>query len=516
MLWLAVAGIVVLIFWGIARQFVSSNLRHEAAADVESSLCEVVAESAVAEAEARIGYRVNALDDPLAEQLRGQVLAAESGEIDLTSSVVLTQTQAMMQDPIYRGYSIDRFEARVAFQKQIDNVPTEKRALFTFSVSVSSPGLVRRSARKLEIGRWAKIALVTPPRPFGLFGLFVVDATGLTDASAVNAARDRALDVLKQVRAALKAAAPAGSAAQPAVDELLAGTFDPEGTLPAPAPLTSPDGAAFYGLAESREPQRLRDLDLAVKMRELVEKAERAAAGLQAAAGDPAQLPVVGRAALTAAVAPLLELWNFQRNYMVLTAAAGKPAADLASLTYKLTEEYYQRRAHYVVKEGAGKGDVSAQLKELLDGPAQGVVLVENQKPVTVTGAVPGRVVLVVGPGGANLRSVNASDQATGMVTVVSATGPLRVSGKCSVNLLLVDSAAGRNSTQLALDRDAQIHGSLIATAMPAGGFREGELERDDRAFSGFTDPTGKEVGLSDRFYVGLSPRIFFRRMSKL
>ncbi|MBI4862960.1 MAG: hypothetical protein HY815_22260, partial [Candidatus Riflebacteria bacterium] len=108
---------------------------------------------------------------------------------------------------------------------------------------------------------------------------------------------------------------------------------------------------------------------------------------------------------------------------------------------------------------------------------------------------------------------VNASDQSTGMVTVVCSSGPLRITGKNTVSLVLVDPPAGSASCQLTMDPDARLHGSLIATAIPLGAWQQGELERDDRTFSGFTEPAGKELGLGDRFFVGLAPRTYFRRL---
>ena len=511
LLWLAIAGVVVLIFWGVARSYVTSNLRHEAEADVETSLVELLAESAVAEAEARVGWLVNALDGAVAEMLRRPVLAGEGGALDLTSFVTLPQTLALLETPTYRGYTLHEFSARVVFQRQIDSVPTERRALFEFTATCSSPGLVRRVSRRLELARWAKITMTTAPRPFGNFGVFFLNATGLTDADAVNRHRDRALALCREVRQKLTAAA----AGAPELTALLAESFDPDGTAPAPPPFKLPDGAALYGLSESRAPQKLHGLDLARQMGDLVDRAERAAAAFAAlpAGTDPATLGASGRAALTAAIAPLGELWSFERNYAVLTPASGPEWTDLTQVTYKLREDYFQRRAHYRVEEGPGLASADAQLKALLDNRVNGVIDVQNQSPVTITGTVHGRVIVVLGPGGANVRSVNASEASTGQVTLVCASGPLRLSGTSAVSVILADPPDGRGAGLLALDADAHVRGSLIATNVPTGNWGDGDLERDDRVFSGFTDPEGKEQGLPDRFYVGMSPRTLYRRL---
>ena len=514
---MAIAGVVVLIFWGFARSFVTSNLRHEAEADVESSLVEQVAESAVAEAEAQVGWQVNALETQLAQILRKPVLAGDNGDFDLTPYVQLTQTEALLQTPAFKGYTISSFNARVVFQRQLDCVPNEKRALFAFSATVTSPGLVRKVSRKLELGRWGKITLTTVPRPFGTFGLFLLNSTGLTDAATVNRCRDRAIALCRELREKIKTASAGGPSAQAATD-LLATAFDPDGTSPAPDPFVLPDGAVFYGLAESRAPQKLKSLDLGARMSELIEKAERASAELTARSGsasaDPSGFSETSRNALGAAIAPLTELWTYQRNYTMMQPGSGPEWNDLNGVLFKLREDYFRRRAHYRLEESPGHTDLSAELKDLLDHQASGVIDVANQTtPITVSGSVPGRVVLIVGPGGARLRSVNASEASTGQVTVVCGTGPLSISGQNGVSLVLVDPPDGRGSCQLTFEGDARVRGSLIATTVPPGNWTGGELERDDRVYSGFTEPSGVELGLNDRLFVGLSPRTYFRRV---
>lgn len=513
---MSIVGLVLLIFWGIARSFVTSSLRHESAAEVEGMLAEALAESAAAEAEARIGWEVNALELPLAELFRRQVLARESGEVDLTGMLDLPRTKALLATPAYKGYSLDDATARVVYQKQIDSVPTEKNALVVFTATVSSPGLVRRASRRFELGRRAKTTLTTVPRPFGMYGLFLMEGSALTDASAVNRCRERALEITRNVRQGLGNFVSAGGPAAEPLRKLLEESFDPDGPAPAPGPLALPDGAAVYGLAESREPQTLGQLDLAAEMREQLAKAERAQselAGVAASGADAAALEASARAALSAAIAPLRELWSFQRNYAALAPDAGQAYADLAANAYKLRDDYFRRRAHYLLVDGPGR-DLDGELKELLARPVQGVIALANAtRPVRITGDCEGRVIVVAGPGGAHLASVNASETCTGTMTVVCSAGTLRVSGENTASVMLVDTPDGAGSCQLVMDAGARLSGSLIATRWPAGSFRTGEIERDDRTFSGFTDPAGVENGLADRFFVGLSPRVAFRRM---
>jgi hypothetical protein len=63
------------------------------------------------------------------------------------------------------------------------------------------------------------------------------------------------------------------------------------------------------------------------------------------------------------------------------------------------------------------------------------------------------------------------------------------------------------------IDPGALLRGVFIATALPSGRSLAGVLSRDDRHFSGFTDSGGKDRGLDDRSFVGLSPKIHYRRV---
>ncbi|MBI4864656.1 MAG: hypothetical protein HY815_31030 [Candidatus Riflebacteria bacterium] len=524
-LWLAVGCVVVLLLWGFSRSFVTSSTRAEAQASVEARLAEALAESAVAEMEAQIGHQVNNLAGELSGLLRRQAAARETGELDLMPFIRLKELDTLLATRAYHGYSVGALSARVVFQRPTDTVPYEKNGLSLFTAKAASPGLVRRATRRLELARWVKTTLTAAPRPFGDSGLFLVNATGLTDVEAVNRDRLKAADLCRQVRSVLAALiAGAGGPFRQSCQELLDQSFDPAVAQAMPEPLKLPDGSAVYGLQQPGVTQNLKNLDLAARFRELTDKAERAQQRFAALAGSVGGAPsgdqpavlAAARLASAAAVAPLFELWAFHHTYAVLAPDNAQGWRDLSPRLYKLTDGYFRRRAHYRLTEDITRRDLSDALKKLLDRPIHGVVDVQNTSaPVSLSGPVRGRVIVLVGPGGATVRDLNPAPDSPGMVTLVVPSGPIRVAGRNGVSIVIVDPGSGSAPAQLTIAGDAHIHGALVATSIPPGSRLDGELERDDRQFSGFTSDDGEDHGLHDRYFVGLSPRIHYRRVVK-
>jgi len=522
LLWIAISLLLIFLGWGLSRAFVTSSTRTEAHAVVEARLCQVLAESGVAEMEAQLGYQVNDLRSPTANQLRQQVLAGEPGRIDLASAVQLKETQKLIERSPFVGFKV-KGRCWVEFQRQIDNVPYEKKGLAVFSVTVISPGMIRTISRQVELARWIKTTLLTMPRPFGNYGLFVADATGLTDVATTNRLRDEAAAIARKVLASITALVDrVPSNVRQGYQNLRQETFDPEAPKAMPDPVSLPDGSALYGLIQTEGTQRLSHLDLAWRLGVLVEKAatlERKLASVvsQASSTDFAiqeELLKIAREAAEAVVDPLFELWAFHQGYKVLPPTSGKPYQEVKEKLYKLQYDYFQLRAHWAIRESPGKTDLTSDFLELASRVAQGVVLVENKsRPLVLSGRIRGRLVIVVGQGGVTIRDLNPPPNAEDLLTVVACSGPVSVSGQNSVGLVLGVPPSSLSAPTLSMASDARIVGALLMASLPTGGRLDGEVQRSDLQMSGFAGFDGTDQGFYDRYFVGLSPQVYYRRV---
>ena len=521
-LWIAIASIVVLLVWGFGREFVTSSTRASAQASVEARLAESLAESVVAEAEAQIGFQVNALDGPLAEILRRPVLGGEAGDVDLSPFFDSKQVEAILTTPVWRGYRVDSVRARVAFQRQIDSNPLEKRGLVVFQATVSSPGRVRQATRRVELGRWLKTTLTVPPRPFGSYGLFLGDATGLTDADTVNLQRDRAADLCRQVRVRLQGLGSLGNAEfRDSCEKILGDSFDPDRPGAMPRAFSLPDGAALYGLLQEGVTQDLANLDLGRRLEDLYLEGERASAKFSRLC-DTADIGIPGnrsellsQASVTLArvVAPLLELWAFYNVYAILTPADVSAWAVLTRDLDKLTKDYFVRRAHYILQESPQVTDLSDRVRAILDRKVHGVIHIENvTAPVSLSGSVAANVILVIGSGGANVRDLNSDPASEGVVTLVVSSGPIQVAGINRMALMVVAPSGSVDPAHVEILPGTRIHGGLVSSSLSWIDRLDGTLDRVERFYSGFTHGDGTEHGFADRIFVGLSPRIHFKR----
>jgi hypothetical protein len=153
-------------------------------------------------------------------------------------------------------------------------------------------------------------------------------------------------------------------------------------------------------------------------------------------------------------------------------------------------------------------------LRTLLRSGINGVVLVENRtSPLELKGDVPGRVIVVVGPGGARISDVNPPPCEKGLVTVFANSGTIQVTGRSSFSLILGYPDAANAPVQLSIAVDARIVGSLAMATLPPGGRMEGQLEREEMQMSGFTGIGGTDEPFPDRYFVGLSPQVAYRRV---
>jgi hypothetical protein len=378
---------------------------------------------------------------------------------------------------------------------------------------------VRRTLRTVELSRAFKTTSTAIPRPFGNYGLFLLDAGRITDADRANALRDRCIGMVKELRAQIAAVRErAQGTARQQWDELLGGIPDPEAPDALPAPVELVAGSLLYGLESEETPERLANLDVAARMGEAMERSERAAQDLpaaiaRAAAADEAWLAGV-RERIAGVLEPLGALWTFHERFRVL--APGAPGfRDGQARASPLAAGPCVARVHCRLGPGVARGAFSAELARIAEQRVNGVVWVDNPagEPLVLSGRLRGRMVLVVGAGGAQVNDLNAGAPPEDLVTIHCRTGTVRLAGKSRVSVVLAAPDPGEAEPLLEIDAKASTRGSIVV-ARPADGIAwRGELARDVAQISGFTGPDGKDHSFPENTFVGLSPKILYRRM---
>lgn len=523
LLWIVVGVLLVLLGWGLSRAFLLSATRSESHVLVEAALCQSLAESAVAELEAQVGYAVNDLRSPLALSLRRQVLAGERGDLSLVDHANLRVADRLLDLPIYRGYQLESVNCRVASQRQIDKVPYEKTGLVLFSATAASPGLVRKVRRTVELARRIKTTILTVPRPFGNHGLFFADGSGLMDVDAVNQLFSQAIDLCRRVRTSLKAMIErSGEPFKTSYQQILKKMCDPDQPGSLPRPLSMPNRSVVYGIARPGAEQDLTKLELGREMAAQVDKASTSVSRLEKSltrvgSSDPSvhsDLTGIAYEACSAALGPIYTLWTFEQEYVVLSPTDLPAYKDVQEKLYKLAPDYFERRAHWRLTETAGREDLSQAFRALADQNVNGVVIVENRKyPLKLGGRIPGDMIVAVGPAGVSIQDLNAGNSRSGLVTVYASSGTVRVLGENRASLILGSPRQGEPGVRLEIEADARILGALVMVSPSVCSPMQGTLEFDALETSGFTTPDGEDHPVLERFFVGFSPRVFFRRV---
>lgn len=519
-LWLVMSALFLLLSWGVSRGLWTNAARHDAQAMVESRICQLLADCAVAEAEAQVGLAVNDPSTEAFSQVRQQVVGTDQGELDLTRFVTLKDFPRIAGTSDCKGYLLDELSCRVAFQRPIDRVAYEKRGVLVVTAKVSSPSTIRRVRRRVEVARSFATTLVCVPRPFGNYGFFIVDATGLTDTDRANRMRERDLELSRQALRSLKTLRDRDSpTSRPEWDRVVESAFDPDKPETIPEPVSLPAGAVLYGLSGHVEPQPLERVDIATRLSSLIDRSESATRELARLAErgtlQPGTIQVACRL-MGVVVDPLRELWRFHDTYRILTPTDAAAYHDIKKRAERLSPAFFRRRAHYILRS-LPRTTVQMVFDTLTKSVTNGVIQVDNPigQPLSLTGNLKGRMVILVGPGGVRIRDLNVAAGPADLVTVVASSGPVHVAGRCRATVVLSHSGSERPSG-LEIEKDARIHGSIIALLAPSNIRWRGTLIRDDQQVSGFNGPNGKDEGLYENYFVGLSPRILYRRVVRL
>lgn len=199
---MVIAAIVILVVVafavGLARHAQGGQVRSAAQTATLGSMSLDIARSALEEAGHQLARRLNDRDDPLFGSWRSGRAPADRLALRLTHLPAL-----LASDPLLAGFEVKDVEARVTHQEPIAMADNGLSAILRLSAQVRHrpTGLVRR----VEQERPIRICLVTTPRPFDQFTLFLLDATSILGPAPAPAARmnDRirgAVEALRDLR----------------------------------------------------------------------------------------------------------------------------------------------------------------------------------------------------------------------------------------------------------------------------------------------------------------------------
>jgi len=524
-LWIVILTFFILVVWSIHRSFVTSTLHADVGAVIEGRVCQLLAESAVDEMEARVAGGLNDPAVPLSMGFREQVGSRGSRDFDLTPMVDPVALKTVMKSSAFRGYRLEQACCRIALQRPIDALTCEKDGLLVSVAKVIGPTFSGRSCRRVEQARWFKTEAVTVPRPFGRYGMFIVDASGLTDVDEVNRCRARLVVLARTVRRLLtETAARVPLSSRSKWDGLARDAFDPDRPNAVPAPLPPIDGAGLYGVDWDGDPSDLALLDLAGYIRAPVEEAEsrvRQLPDLLSRASlrtDDAGQELHGRIrdCLNSVIEPLHRIWMFHGIYRIIRPTGLAPFRTLVQAGSQLDPSFWRRRALVLLSGSSGSsGSIQTQFDRLSEHLSNGVIWVENPRgvPLRISGNRRGKLIVSVGAGGAEIQNVSGGPTGNDLLTVHSRSGLVKVSGPCRVSILLAAPSPGQDRPRLEIEPGASIHGSLAMASVYPGMVWRGTISADSAQESGFTDVEGRDHTAFEKLFVALSPRIFYRRV---
>jgi hypothetical protein len=175
----------------------------------------------------------------------------------------------------------------------------------------------------------------------------------------------------------------------------------------------------------------------------------------------------------------------------------------------RLTAEHVRDRAHLAMPAGdpllaewlAGRG----RLEGVLD-------LTDHTAPVVLTGELQGRVMVLVGAGGAALSDLNRRASRGGhRLTVVSLGGELTVAGTVHAAVIALEGKPGAGHGRVAIPSSALLVGSLLVPdPQPARLLLEGRLRYDPELFAAYPPKdTLKRTGPGE-YVIAVSPSPLF------
>lgn len=535
--WIALTLLVVLgvVAWsqqkatGEATLLVSRSMAGELGLSLGQSALEEVAH--------RIRSGANDPASPLFDLLREPVKAPATGQVSLTPHVKLEHSFKLLEKAPFKSYSFSGPQVEVVYQRQFDDLPYERTGLIhSWTNVVGEAGISDAVVREVHAYHELRTVLITTPRPFDEMPIYLGRASALTDLHAANEHRAKLIAQYTRVYSALVAAHDASQG--PTRDlyaQMIMQATPPAKLVESAPPLPEDPDAHVTAIWLQGQGFALEAMDIAKRLAPMVGEGERRAkevenasrAAIASPASEPAQeaMREATSETLTLLLGEMLRIWGFTRAFTFV--ARSDPEWDLWERrgTERLSYEYFRRKAFWVLPEDPAWGEQGlAQpqwellLKKVATPTGQqmelnGVVVVDNQTaPLTLTGDLHGKLVVMATRGGLVLKDLNPDPDPGDSLVVVAAGGPIEISGKVNASVVatpLIDEAGHQSLPRVTVRPGATIRGGLFVPGGVAGADWNGVVEHDDRYYGG---PDGS---WGDHYYVGIAPRASFRQVMR-
>ena len=548
--------LLIIFFSGMGQTIFSSQVISHTQRASLGMTCQYVATSACEEAHYRIQEAVNKPGEQLFDEFRSKVYGAGPAPFSLNS--LSLQHTAELIDSLSpgAGYALEKISSEVIFRRQLVNLTYETYGLIKVQAKVTA-SLLPNVQRTITTYRDFKVALLSPPRPFGKATIFLGSAEGILNWGSPNGQirvpylfiRRVWLYIDESIKAAkkndaddkyIKKLEEAKTAVEKAAGQFLVGKSgscsSPYDWKSNPQPLKESEQGPHYfgdsavkGDPEIQTPEELilivppvdsfdlSKLDLQEIIEPLEEKRVKASDAFDKAIKDFQDNPPdeseaeqkfeeIKEKALKAIEANKKVLEEYYTFQAAVSEKTGKSREVwLKHFVYKkLTLKDWEEKAFYTV--------TSADELELLreTKPLSGIVYMDTTEPLDLSGMKHEGKLIIAVQGDLKLSDVGVADKSVDQLTFVC-FGNVRLSGSITASIIL--GVTEGETKKFESDDSLELEGNLIASG--ALNFNRGDLKGtvkyDKTLDSGDTGDNEK----SNHHFVAISPTLRFRGVSR-
>ncbi len=549
--------LLIIFFSGMGQTIFSSQVINHTQRASLGLTCQYLATSACEEAHFQIQEKVNKPGEKLFEDFRSKVYGKGPAPFTIDFGGMPHISKVLDDLPQGAGYAIESITGEVLFRRQLVNMTYETYGLIKIQAKTSA-SLIRNVQRTVTTYRDFKVALISPPRPFGKAAIFLGSAEGVVPWGQPNAQMKNSYLAIRRIWVyideAIKAAekegaedsdiAPLKEAKEKIEKEAAQFLVGKTGSCTSPydwkknpQPLKESEkgphyfgDAAVKGDAEIQSPDELilvvpptdnfdlADLDLLNKVKPLEEARSKANEAFDKATkefsdnppDDKSEAEQKLREIEKLAIAAIKENKKVLEAYydfqVLMSEKTGKSRETwLKGFVYKkLTLPAWKEKAFYT----ATSLDDFKMLRETK--PLSGIVYMDTTEELDLSDMKHEGKLIVVIPGDVKLSDVGASDKSIDQLTFVC-FGNVRLSGTITASIILGVSEG--EPKKLETSDGLQIDGNLISGG-PLNfnpGELKGTLKYDKTLDSG---NTGNNENKNHHF-VAISPTLRFKSVSR-
>lgn len=515
----ALFGALGLLLLLTVMAFVQRQLSRQAVSEVHRSqlvtLARSQARNVLEEMVGGLGQAANEPGTPLFRRIRWS-LDEPFDTLDLTADLPPSRTPLTAR----WGNLTNGAEAEASFQVSnrwarlsrrrpcYDERGTEEWvAVLEVGTQVVCEDAADRVERTLEAAYELRTMLLAPPRPFDQLGLFLGRPGSLIDAARVNQIRDAAVQGHLALRSELQSADTSALSGDDKrwLRQIVEGMLtaeDLENRVP-----RLPDGeAVLYGfLGEVREFQ-LRELDLVARLEAIQARLDARKAAYQSAPPDRSRYEQAYW--MVDEYSNVFDaIWQ-SRSWAtrILERDSDRFRELFEPYLHRLTPRYFLERVSLSFHEEDPLYHAWRSMGRRLEGV---VDLSHWSQRIELEAELQGRVVLLVGPGGATLRDLNWSTGAEGhRLVLVSLGGEVVVEGQVRASVIMLPGADGSPTGSFRLGSGAHLRGGLL---LPEPGTAsvvlEGILEYDGFFRASYPPRNTLTLGTRGEYVVTLGPQ---------